>query len=1001
MDERRARIHDDLRGILGGDLLFEPIERAPYALDASLYEIDPVGVVVPRDEDDVVAAVRYAAENAIPVHARGAGTGSAGGAVGAGLVIDFSRYFRRVVEVRSDRVVVQPGVVLDVLNAQLAPLGRRIGPDPVGSQVGTIGGMVGVDAAGPCSLRYGTTGDHVERLRVVFSGGETAELGREQWPGFDDEPADFRGVIVRKLGALVRRNMNLLVRKAPLSPRDRAGYALGKASSGGGIHLPRLIVGSEGTLALVTEVTLRTVPIPASQAAVLLPFARVADAAGAACAVLESSPAACDLYDWRTIHLARELSPQFRDWITEAAESVLVLLFEGDDPAEVAGRAARLADRVARGGRLAADPVVTTRRAECERMLGIRTSVEPLLMRMKGRSRPAAFLDDVAVPPDRLPEMIHRLQQIMRDHDLSWTLDANAGHGQLHPRPFLDLSDPRDLAKIEPLATDVYEAAFDLGGTVSGENGCGLVRTQFLRRQFGDLLPVFREVKDAFDPLGLLNPGKVIGDDPHLMTKDLRRYSGPAAPETAGPGTGTGTGPGSGEAPAPAGAGSAFLPVLRWPERGPIETASACNGCGVCRSREPSLRMCPTFRALGSERATPRAKANLLRQLAAGLIEPKLWGTEEFKQNADLCVHCNLCARECPAGVDVSSLMLEAKAAYVETHGLTPSDWATSRIERWSRVASRLPILSGALLASRPARWLMERVFGLSQLRRLPRPHRTPFVRRAARMGLNRARPQEPGPRVVYFVDVFANYYDQELAEAVVAVLRHAGVNVYVPTGQCGSGMPALVVGDVDYARELALANLRVLGNAVRDGYTIVCSEPTAALMLRQEYLKLTDDLDAALVAANTRDVGQYLAGLDERGQLPAPTLPLRAKVGYHQPCHLRALDVGTPGLDLIRRIPELDVEFIDRGCSGMAGTFGLNRDNFRTSLRAGRGLLKRLRDTDIEVGSTECGACRMQMEQGSPKRTLHPAKLLSMSYGLSPSLRLHFKDPKPRHEVS
>ncbi len=998
MDERRTRIHEDLRGNLDGDLLFEPLERAPYAIDAGLHEIDPVGVIVPRTEDDIISAVRYAGENGIPIHARGAGTGRAGGAIGPGLVIDFSRYFRRVLDVQPDRVVVQPGVVLDVLNAQLAPLGRRVGPDPIGSQVATIGGMVGLDAAGSCSLRYGTTGDHVEKLRVIFSSGETAELGPELWPGFDDEPVDLKGVIVRKLGALVRRNMNLLVRKAPRSLGQRSGYALGKAATGIGIHLPRLIVGSEGTLALVTEITLRTVPIPPAHAAVLLPFARIADAAAAACDVLESSPVACDLYDWRTIHLVRKVHPKFREWIAEATESVLVLLFEGDDPDEVAGRAARLADRVARSGRLADDPVVTNRRAECDRLLGIRTAVEPLLMRMTGRARPVSFLDDVAVPPDQLPEMIHRLQQIMRAHDVSWTLDASAGHGHLHPRPFLDPSDPCDLAKIEPLATDVYEAALDLGGTVSGDNGSGIVRTQFLRRQLGDLLPVYREVKDAFDPLNLLNPGKVVGDDPHLIGQNLRRYPVAAVAEPGESGT---VETEEEDESTTLDAEPIWLPVLRWPDRGPIETAAACNGCGMCRSNEPTLRMCPTFRALRSESASPRSKANLVRQLSVGLIDPKLWGTEEFKQNADLCIHCNLCSKECPSGVDVSSLMLEAKAAYVETHGLAPGDWAISRVEFWSRIASRLPILSGALLSSRPARWLMERAFGLSRLRRLPRPSRTPFTRRAGRLGLTRARPQEPGPRVVYFVDVFANYFDQELAEAVVAVLRQAGVNVFVPSGQRGSGMPALVVGDVDHARELALANLRVLGNAVRDGYTIVCSEPTAALMLRQEYLKLTDDLDAALVAENTRDIGQYLAGLDERGQLPAPSVPIRAKVGYHQPCHLRALDVGTPGLDLIRRIPEMDVEFIDRGCSGMAGTFGMHRDNFRTSLRAGRELLKRLRDNDLEIGATECSACRLQMEQGTPKRTLHPLKLLSLSYGLSPSLRRHLKEPKPRHEIS
>jgi FAD/FMN-containing dehydrogenase/Fe-S oxidoreductase len=999
VDERRARIHDDLRGMIEGELLFEPLERASYAHDASLYEIDPLGVVTPRIETDVVTLVKYAAEHAIPIHARGAGTGLAGGALGPGLVIDFSRHFRRIVEIGTDWVAVQPGLVLDVLNDQLAPLGRKIGPDPYGSEATTIGGMIGRDAAGPRSLRHGTTGDNVERLRVVFAHGEVAELGHSPWPGIDDEPADFQGGIVRKLGAVVRRNSDLIARRRPKSPRNRAGYALGRAADPTGIDLARLVVGSEGTLALVTEAILRTVPIPAAQGVVLFPFPRIGDAASAVLDCLAASPSVCDLFDWRSIRLVRDAVPAFRDWIAEAAEAILIVEFEGDNADEVARRVADLARRIAQGHRLVDDPVEVSRRAEADRLLGLRRAVEPLLMRMKGRARPVPFIEDVAVPPEALPEFLHRLQKILKLHDVSWTLDAHSGHGQLHTRPFLDLADPRDIAKLEPLATQVYDAALELGGTISGEHGCGLVRTQFLRRQFGELVQVFREIKDAFDPQNLLNPGKVIGDDPHLMTRDLRRFSPSLAPtvnELA-----TETEPLVPESEPAQLIEPVFLPVLRWPERGPIEMAATCNGCGACRTQEPALRMCPTFRALRAEAAAPRSKANLIRQLAAGTIDPKLWGTDEFKANADLCIHCNLCPKECPSGVDVSSLMLEAKAAYVENHGLSPGEWMLSHVELWSKVASRLPILCNALLSSWPARWVLDRLFGLSRYRRLPKAHRTPFVRRAARLGLSKPRPQAPGPRVVYFVDVYANYFDQELAEAAVAVLHQAEVNVYVPIRQRGSGMPALVTGDVDHARDLALANLRVLGNAVRDGYTVICSEPTAALMLRQEYLKLTDDLDAELVAENTLDLGQYLAGLAARGQLPRPQHPLRARVGYHQPCHLRALDVGTPGLDLIRTIPELDVEFIDRGCSGMAGTFGLMRDNFRTSLRAGRGLLRRLRDDDIEVGSTECGACRMQMEQDLPKRTLHPVKLLSLSYGLNPGLLRQFREPKPRHEIS
>ncbi len=383
------------------------------------------------------------------------------------------------------------------------------------------------------------------------------------------------------------------------------------------------------------------------------------------------------------------------------------------------------------------------------------------------------------------------------------------------------------------------------------------------------------------------------------------------------------------------------------------------------------------------------------------MVDPRSWGTDEFKAKADLCIHCNLCQTECPSAVDVSSLMLEAKAAYVENHGLRTSDWVFSRIEMWARLGSQFPILTNFLLTRRSSRWLLERLLGVSRHRILPRVRRTPFTRRAARMGLTTARPQKPGPRVVYFVDVYANYYDQELAEAVVAVLQQAGVNVFVPSRQRSSGMASLIVGDVDYARDQAMANLRILANAIRDGYVVVCSEPTAALMLRHEYVKLTEDLDAELVAANTMDIGQYLLGLDLRGQLPQPHEPLYARVGYHQPCHLRALDVGKPGLELMRKILGLDVEFIDRGCSGMGSTYGLARDRFWTSLRAGRGLMRRLRDADIDIGATECGACRIQMEQGVTKRTLHPIKLLSLGYGLNPELRRQFKSPKQRNVMS
>ncbi len=999
MDERRARIVDDLRGLIDGELLFGEIERAPYALDASLYEIDPLGVVVPRHEDDLLTIVRYAGEQSIPLHPRGAGTSMAGETLGEGIVVDFSRHFRRIVATDNHRVVVQPGVVLDVLNSHLAPLGRKIGPDPSGPEARTIGGMIGANAAGARSLRHGTMQEHVESLRVVFANGETAQLGREPWPDFEEESTDFRGSVTRKVATILRHHADAIPKHWPKSPRNRAGYALTHASGPDFIDLSRLVIGSEGTLAFVTEATLRTVPISQVHGVLVLPFSRLGDAATAVMDCLPLYPSACELFDWRSISLARDAIPIARTWFPFATEAALLVEFDAPHPDENLDRINTLVRRLDRRGWLAGEPTIASRRTDCDEIMALRSVVKPMLTRMKGPARPTAFIEDVAVSPDTLPTFLQRLQHILKSFNLSWTIYGHVGDGQLHVRPLIDLANPADRAKLEPLASEVYAAVWDVGGTISGEHGCGLVRTQFLRKQYGDLVHAFSGIKEAFDPFNLLNPGKVVSEDPHAMTRNLRRMPEVVAEPASGESE-----PGSGETKPASLRTFASLPViepaLRWNGTSAWDEAAKCNGCGSCRTLEPSMRMCPTFRALRTEGASPRAQANLLRQVATGLVDPRLWGSDEMKKHTDLCIHCTLCRSECPSAVDVSSLMLEAKAAYVQMHGLPQVDWLLSRVERWSRLASRFPVISNAVMGSRRARWLLERLTGLSRHRRLPRAHRRSFVRRAEKLGLTTPRAQTSGPRVAYLVDVFANYFDQELAESVVNVLRHAGVNVYVPPTQVGSGMAALVAGDIDHARDQAVTNLRVLGNAVRDGYTVVCSEPVAALMLKEEYAKLTDDLDAELVAANTMDVGQYLAGLANRGSLPTPRGALHVRVGYHQPCHLRTLNVGTPGLDLMRLIPDLNVQLIDRGCSGMAGTFGLARRNFRTSLRAGRGLQRRLKDEDLEIGATECGSCRMQMEQGSVKRTFHPIKLLSLSYGLNPVLQGVYNTPKSRHEI-
>ncbi len=756
MDERRARIFDDLRDAIEGHLYFEPLDRALYAHDASIYEIDPLGVVVPRTEDDVVTALRYAAENGVPVHPRGAGTDGGGGALGPGLVIDLSRHLRRVIAIESEHVVVEAGVVADQLNAQLAAVGRRLEPVPRDADVATIGGMIAVDAAGPRSLRYGSIGRQVEKLRVVLAGGERADLGYEPWPLSDAEPTETIERIVRKLQNLYRLSGERIQRARSAAPRDRAGYALDKAADEAGVHLGRLVAGSEGTLAVVTQAVLRTVPLAAAQAVAVLPFLRLSHAAAFVPELLGAkwTPTACDLLDRRSLRLARDAERLFRDAIDDAAESVLIVEFEAPDASLASERVRAVIETAGRTGLLAAAPATFSKRAECERVLGWRRPVETRLMRLRGPARPVSVLDDIAVPPEQLAGVLDRLQRLFQARDVTWTLDGCAGDGRLRLRPFLDLSRPADREALEPLAAGVYEIVLEAGGTISSSQACGLARTQFIRRQFGDVVQAFREIKDAFDPMAQLNPGKVIGDDPHLIARDLRPC--PPRPvsiekdsERRPVGVEAGADapdsplehPGDGDAGAPASPGEPVIaPALIWPGLDLLDTASACHGCGVCRTIEPTLRMCPSFRASRMEAASPRAQANLLRQVATGAVDPRLWGSDELRAHADLCIHCKLCQSECPSQVNVSSLMIEAKAAHVEKHGLPPGDWVFSRLELWARLASRLPIVTNFLLTRRWARRIAERLLGISRHRVLPRVRRTPFTRRAARLALDRPR---------------------------------------------------------------------------------------------------------------------------------------------------------------------------------------------------------------------------------------------------------------------
>ena len=975
MDTRQARLVEDLAGLFRGELRCDAVSTALYASDGSLHQITPLAVACPRDREDLLTLVKYAAEESLPLIPRGAGSSVGGESLGDGIIVDFSRHMHAIEEIGEQTVRLQPGVVHSQLNRVLAQTGRCFAPDPSNTTTTTIGSMIALDAAGSHSLRVGSTRDHVVSLDVVLSSGQsfTAEVESLNHINLSPDSPITNGLaakrdVVSRIAFLLSHHAELIEARQPANlPRNRAGYFLRGVLTSLHLHLPRLLVGSEGTLAMFASAVLKTSPLSAHRGAMLISFGSLEGAVRAVAQIAEDRPSACDLLDRRLLTLARETDSRFERLLRADAEAALLVEHVGFSENEVAGKLTTLAKRLGELADSGATAFVARTPEELEFLWSLPHRVVPLLNGVRGpNSSPLPFVEDISVPPQAMEEFVVRMRRVLQRHEVTASLYSHAAAGQLHIRPFLPIPTPHDGPRLEALARDLYHAALSVGGSISGEHGLGLSRTAFLRSQYGELYRVFQEIKHVFDPQNLLNPGKVLSDDPHLTVRHLRPAVEPK-PEL-------------------------YDLQLTWSAAEFASTAAACHGCGGCRTQEPSLRMCPFFRAESSEDRTPRAKANAIRAIVDGRIPAHELASPDMGELAKKCFNCKQCQLECVNHVDVPHLMIEAKAQNLATHGPATSDWFLSRVHLWGEWLCRLSWLVNPLLGGNSSRWLLERVVGVARERRLP-----PFARRSFLKSIPREWTTPPvtirnGQPVVYFVDHFANYHDPELGFALARVLQHNGQTLHVPSKQMPSGMALISMGDIDAARTLAEQNVRVLADFAREGCPIVCTEPAAAVCLKYEYPRLLDHPDTQLVADRVIEAGTYLAALQHLGGLRTDFKELPLAATYHTPCHLKAMGPSTPLVDLCSLIPRFETRRADVGCSGMAGPFGLTRENFADSLAMGRELIERIRAADHQLGLTECSSCRMQMEQRSPAPTLHPLKVLALAYGLMPQVHRRLK---------
>jgi FAD/FMN-containing dehydrogenase/Fe-S oxidoreductase len=951
------QITDDLRKTFRGRLAFEPLVRGLYSTDASPFQVMPLGVAFPIDADDLAVLVKYCFGRGISLVPRGAGTGVAGESLGPGLIVDLAANFRGISEIAEESVIVEPGVVHAELNTVLAKRGRRFAPDPASSASCTIGGMIATNASGGNAFRHGYTRDYVKSLGVVWDCGAADTIGTAPSRG----AAARTQAIAAETTALLEGNRRLLLDARPKTAFNRCGYLVHDVIVDGGLDLAKVLVGSEGTLGFITSATLRTVPLPGGVCVMMIGFGSLEGAIRAGRELIDFWPTGCDLLDRRLLSSTR---------VPSAVAAALVVTFEAGTEREAKERAWGAVEKLRESQRLmileepACDPEGR------EHIRAIRQDAVSGLYGLGKGPRPLAFIEDVGVPVESLLEFIEKTQDALKRFELSASFLVHALTGQVHTRPMIDLHVPADREKLWAVAAAVHDIAIGLGGTVSSQHGTGITRTPWIEKQYGLILPVFRELKRIFDPKNILNPGKIIGPDPSRPAWPLRMGSQEQETEVSSQGSG-------------------ITPLLTWDEN-PQQEAAKCTGCGDCRPQSSRGRMCPSARALHLEEASPRAMANLFSLLDGSTS----LASDEVKAVARHCVNCKMCRDECPAHVNIPKLMLEAKAARQADHGLDRADWLLARTESLASLGSNFAPLVNGLLSRPSMRWMLEKTLGLSRRRRLPAFALRNFYRRARGQGLTRKRPNGTANRVAYFVDVFANYNDPLIGEATVAVLQHNGIEVFVPARQVGCGASPLAVGDIETAREAAIRNVRAMADLVREGYRVVCSEPTAALMLSQDYLDILSDPDAAALATNICELTTYLWELHEARKLRTDFRRLDLTLGHHVPCHLKALRGPVAGPELLKLIPGLNVRTIDLSCSGMAGTWGLKAVNYETSLAAGRRMLDEVNRPGVLFGSSECSACRMQMQEGSGKRALHPVQYLAHAYGLLPEIGAKLKRP-------
>jgi FAD/FMN-containing dehydrogenase/Fe-S oxidoreductase len=965
--ENTQTLVNELKQSVGGEVRVDRLTRRLYSTDASDYCKTPVGVVVPKDVDDVCAAMQIAAQNGVAIIPRGGGSSLSGQSVGTGLIIDHSKYLDKILEINPEEkwVRVQSGVVLDVLNAALAPHDLMVGPDPSSSMVATLGGMAGNNSTGSHSFRYGMIADHILEMEVILSDGSKVLLD-----GKDASAAEFlsrqntlEGELYKKIPALVEQYKEDILLNYPKTWRNVAGYGLNRMleakTNGKQFNLAPLVAGSEGTLAAITQLKLAVVPKPKAVNLLILHFPKVQQALEMVPALLEHNPSAVELMTSPSIMLADNhpgFKPLLRKFVQGDPGAILIVEFAEQTQSELSHRIERLQSWLKNQGYT--EPVTHCDTLEkIGNVWQVRKSILGLLLSKPGDEKPTWIIDDATVPVERLTEYTQDVVAAGKKFGIDINFDAHASSGCLHMGLEINLKTREGLRLLELLSKEIMDVAMANDGTTTGEHGEGLARSYFTEKLYGPrLYEAFKSVKTAFDPDHRLNPNKIIDPIEPWDTSWLRYspdYRTPFEPKDT------------------------FLDFSDY--GGYAGLVEMCNGMGVCRSMV-SGTMCPSYRVTKDELHTTRGRANILRAAMTGQLGEEGLTAEEVYKAMELCLECKACRNECGSKVDMAKLKYEFLAHYQARHGVPLRSRMFGSMALSDGLGSLAPSLANALYRNKAFRKLLDRTVKIDERRELPlladETFQQWFKRRPA------SSVKAPKGPVILWDDCHLSYHEPHIGVAAVKVLEAAGFEVKLIKKRKCCGRPMISKGLLKEATANAHHNIECLKEHALMGVPIVGIEPSCIACFRDEYPSLVKSEEADLVASQVFFFEEFITDLASAEKLDLhfhnADGPRTIKVHTH--CYQKALGTAAKVVEMLNLLPETTVEEIESGCCGMAGSFGYEKEHYDISMAIGeQSLFPIVRsapaDTTIAAAGT---SCRTQIKDGTNRKSCHPIEIIA-----------------------